>query len=192
VTTAAPPGRRSSRDSSDVGDLERAATIVRALQGVVDAAAAHLASVTSEDGRISVARMDEHQTVLYDLASVASSVSAAERLLAYGEHGDREAMLALVWAADVHADLGGRMAGRWAGWGVDPHSSGIWSDEVSEAVAAGRDTTFLMALADHVLADGEAGPRHLPEDLEMVRQTFRRFAEAVSYTHLTLPTTPYV
>jgi (2S)-methylsuccinyl-CoA dehydrogenase len=160
-----------------VSHLDQARTIVTALRSVIDTAAAHLADVTAEDGRVSVTRMDEHQTVLYDLATVASGVSAAEHLLGYGEHGDREAMLALAWAADVHADLGGRMAGRWDDWGIDPHATGIWDDDVSAAVAAGRDTGFLASLGDLVLSDGEAGPRHLPEDLEMVRQTFRRFAE---------------
>ncbi len=48
---------------------------------------------------------------------------------------------------------------------------------MAAAVTAGRDTAFLSGIAERVLKDGEAGPRHLPEDLEMVRQTFRRFAE---------------
>ncbi|HEX9890127.1 MAG TPA: acyl-CoA dehydrogenase family protein, partial [Nitriliruptorales bacterium] len=157
--------------------LDHARTIVGALRATVDAAAGHLAAATEKDGLVSVSKMDERQTVLYDLASIASSVKAAEVMLDYGQQGERESKLALAWAADVHADLGGRMAGRWDAIGVDPHASGLWDDAVMVAVAAGRDAAFLAALGDAVIADKQAGPRHLPEDLEMVRDTFRRFAE---------------
>jgi (2S)-methylsuccinyl-CoA dehydrogenase len=160
-----------------VSHLDQARTIVEALRTTVERAVAALARETEKDGRVSVSAMDQHQTVVYDLATVASSVAAAEHLLAYGEHGDHEAALALAYAADVHAELGGRMGGRWAELGIDPHTVGIWSDDVSAAVTAGRDTALLDTIAERVLKDGEAGPRHLPEDLEMVRQTFRRFAE---------------
>jgi (2S)-methylsuccinyl-CoA dehydrogenase len=160
-----------------VSHLDQARTIVEALRTTVDRAVATLAHATEKDGRVSVSKLDEHQTVAYDLATMASSVAAAEHLLDYGGNGDHEAALALAYAGDVHAELGGRMGGRWGELGVDPHTVGIWSDEVSAAVAAGRDTALLDTIADRVLRDGEAGPRHLPEDLEMVRQTFRRFAE---------------
>jgi (2S)-methylsuccinyl-CoA dehydrogenase len=160
-----------------VSHLEQARTIVGALRGAIDAASTHLATQSEKDGRVSVSKMDEHQTVAYDLAAVASAVGAAEHLLAFGEHGDHEAKLALAYAADVLADTNGRFNGRWAEAGIDPQATGLWSDGVGEAVRAGRDTAFLAGIADTVLKDGEAAPRHLPEDLEMVRQTFRRFAE---------------
>lgn len=154
--------------------LDQARTITAALRDVVDAAARHLAGECEKDGRISVARMDERQSVLYDLATIASSVRAAESLDAYGEHGELEARLALAWAADVHADLGARMAGRWADLGVDP--APLHADDVTAAVRSGRDTAFLSALGEQVVA-GPSLPMHLSEELEMVRQAFRQFAE---------------
>ncbi|MDX1510623.1 MAG: acyl-CoA dehydrogenase family protein [Nitriliruptorales bacterium] len=157
--------------------LEQATTIVTALRAAIDAATAHLAAACEQDGRISVARMDEHQASLYDIASLSASVAAAEQLVADGSRGDREARLALAWAADVYTDLFGRATGRWSEWGVAPTEIGMLTDDVHAAVEAGRSATFLGDLGDEVLADGEAGPRHLPEDLEMVRDAFRRFAE---------------
>ena len=157
--------------------LDHASRIVGALQQVIDKAAAHLREQTQRDGRVSVHLMDARQVVLYDLTSAASNVAAAESLLAYGRHGEREAQLALAWAADVHADLSARMQGRWQALGVDPGTSSPWDEEMTEAVQAGRDPAFLAAVGTAVLGDGEVGPRHLPEDLEMVRQTFRRYAE---------------
>ncbi|MBS3939972.1 MAG: acyl-CoA dehydrogenase family protein [Actinobacteria bacterium] len=153
--------------------LTHAETLVTALEGIVATAAEGLAAKSEKDGRISTALLDQHQTVAYDLASVASAVAAARHLLGYGEKGDHEAALALAYAADVAVDLQGRVAGRQSQWGLE----GDVLAEVADALAAGRDPQFLADLADKVLANGEAGPRHLSEELEMVRQTFRRFAE---------------
>ncbi len=156
--------------------LDQARTITTALRTAVDAAAAHFADVTEKGGRVSVELMDEHQTALYDMASIASSVRAAESMLSYGEGGELEAKLALSWAADVHADLTARIIGRWAEWGIPADGGGLFTDEVGEAVSAGRDTAFLAALGDAVIANPSL-PMHLGEELEMVRQAFRQFAE---------------
>jgi (2S)-methylsuccinyl-CoA dehydrogenase len=156
-----------------VSQLEHARALVTAMQDAVDRAAGHLAVRCEEGGRISTRRVDEHQTVAYDLASVASAVAAAQHLVAYGEQGGHEAALALAYAAEVATDLRGRVAGREASWGL---AVGVLDDH-AEAIAAGRAPAFLAELAEQVLATGEAGPRHLGEELEMVRQTFRRFAE---------------
>lgn len=153
--------------------LEHASALVTALQTTIDRAAEHLAVQCEKDGRISAQLVDQHQTVAYDLASVSAATAAARELLTFGEQGDTEAGLALAFAADTAVDLRTRVAGREAEWGI---TDGALTD-VDEAIAAGRDTDFLSALADAILATGEAGGRHLPEDLEMVRQTFRRFAE---------------
>jgi (2S)-methylsuccinyl-CoA dehydrogenase len=156
-----------------VAHLEHATALVEAMRTVVDRAAADLAARCEKDRRISTALVDDHQTVAYDLASVSAAVVAAEELTAWGERGATEAALALAFAADTAADLRSRVFGREGEWGLERDVL----DDVADAIAAGRDTAFLSSLADEVLRTGEAGPRHLPEDLEMVRQTFRRFAE---------------
>lgn len=153
--------------------LEQATSVVDALEATIAEATAHLSEACEKDGKISVGLMDERQTVAYDLASVASAVRAGRSLLAYGEHGDHEAALALAYAADVAADLRGRLTGREDDWGTDGGALAA----VADAIAAGRDAAFLAAIGDRVMATGEAGPRHLPEELEMVRDAFRRFAE---------------
>jgi (2S)-methylsuccinyl-CoA dehydrogenase len=156
-----------------VSHLDHARAIVDALEAVVAATTDHLAQGAEKDGRVSVDLMDEHQTVTYDMATIASTVRAARALVAYGEHGDHEARLALAFAADTAADLRARLLGREAEWGTN----GEALDEVADAIAAGRDTSLLSSIGEAVIASGEAGPRHLPEELEMVRDAFRRFAE---------------
>ncbi|MER5179078.1 acyl-CoA dehydrogenase family protein [Streptomyces sp. NPDC002896] len=144
-------------------NLVPARVVVEVLQAVVDKAAAHLASWAT----------DEDQTVAYDLASMSSAVAAAAELLDYGTEGQAEADLALLYAADVAADLAGRMAGRESLWGVNRSAL----DGIAAHVAAGRDPAFLDRVASRVLATREAGPRHLSEELQLVRSTFRGFAE---------------
>jgi (2S)-methylsuccinyl-CoA dehydrogenase len=153
--------------------LDHARALLAGLEEVVATSAAHLATRCVQDGRISVELIDGQQTVAYDLASVSSAVAAAGALVAWGEHGELEATLALTYAAEVAVDLRGRVTGREPAWGLEP---GVLEDRAG-ALAAGRDPALLSELADAVLETGEAGPRHLPEDLEMVRRTFRRFAE---------------
>lgn len=156
--------------------LDAARTITEALRAAIDTAASHLATECEKGGRVSVAKMDERQSVLYDLASIASSVRAAESMLEWGAAGELEGKLALAWAADVYTDLFQRAGGRWEDWGVLPTPVGLLTDEVHEAVRLGRDTAFLSALGADVI-DNPHLPMHLSEELEMVRQAFRQFAE---------------
>ncbi len=154
-------------------ELAHARALITAVDQRLQTASRHLADRCGVDGRIDAARLDEHQSAAYDLASVSSALAAARALADLGEPDALQARLALVAAADVAADLLARTAGREPAYGLerDPLA------EVADDLAAGRDAALLGAVGDAVLATGEAGPRHLDEDLEMVRQTFRRFAE---------------
>ncbi|XVV38331.1 acyl-CoA dehydrogenase family protein [Streptomyces sp. CA-100214] len=133
------------------------------MQTVVDRASAHVASCSTE----------EDQIVAYDLASTSSAVAGAAELLEYGTDNEDAADLALLYAADVAAELAGRLSGREALWGT---SSSVL-DDIAHHLAAGRDPELVDRVAQRVLASREAGPRHLSEDLQLVRSTFRRFAE---------------
>ncbi|MHB9757130.1 acyl-CoA dehydrogenase family protein [Streptomyces sp. BYX5S] len=145
--------------------LARATALVEALEEVVDTASARLAAAPATD---------DDQTVPYDIASVSSSVAAARRLLDLGARSEAEADLALLFAADTAADLAGRAFGREHLWGA----GGSVLDAVAGHVAAGRAPAFLDAVADRVVAaGGEAAPRHLSDELQLVRGTFRDFAE---------------
>jgi (2S)-methylsuccinyl-CoA dehydrogenase len=156
-----------------VSELTHALSLIDAVDARLTTAARHLATACTVDGRIDADRLDEHQTVAYDLASLSSALVAARALAELGEPDGTQSRLALVAAADVAADLLARIAGREASFGLAPNPLA----EVAEELAAGRATSLLGELGDQVLASGEAGPRHLDEDLEMVRSTFRRFAE---------------
>ncbi len=156
--------------------LEQARTLVDACRAVVDGATARLAADSAKDGRIDLELMDREQVLAYDLATVAGAVTAAEAMLPYGEAGELEARLTVAFAGHVAADLAGRMAGRERAWALEAESPWHGSG-VAEALRAARSTQLLEHLADTVLTDPEL-PRHLGEEQQMVRETFRDYAEA--------------
>jgi (2S)-methylsuccinyl-CoA dehydrogenase len=139
-------------------DLSAAAAAVDVAKAVVEGAARHLAAAGD---------VDANQVVAYDLAHAAAAVENARAILDYGAKGKVEGRIACAFVADALFDLRTRTLGREALWGTTP-------DALTSAdafVSTYRDPAFLADLC------GEAGPRHLDSDLEMVQDTFRRFAE---------------
>jgi (2S)-methylsuccinyl-CoA dehydrogenase len=152
--------------------LSAARAAVDTAGSVVARAAQHLAEVSAEDGKISVARLDQHQTLAYDLAHAAAAVEGSKVMCTYAEHGEVESMLARAYVADAVWDVATRMFGRTATWNVDVA-------ELTPAlpfVEAHRAPEFLDALGEQCAKHG-TGPTHLSDDFELVADTFRRFAE---------------
>lgn len=153
-------------------ELSAAAAAVDLAAGVVAAASRHLAEASADGGRVSVAMLDRHQVLAYDLAHAASAVEGCRVMLGYGEYGDLESRLACVFIADAIADLATRVAGRDRTWGADPADLAPAHDFVMEH----RSPEYLEELADELPRHG-TGPTHLSDDFELVRETFHRFAE---------------
>jgi len=153
--------------------LADASAVADVLAREVDTAARRLAAASAgDDGRLSVARLDEHQVLAYDVAHAAAAVEASRVMCRYGEHGELESMLARAYVADAFADVTARLVGRESLWGVERSSL----DADHAFVAAHRDPVFLAQIADQCVKHG-SGPTHLSDDFEMVADTFRRFAE---------------
>ena len=135
-----------------------AADAVAVGRRVIDAAAKHLAANGDEDSA---------QLAAYDLAHAAAAVENAAAVLDYAEKGDVENRIANAFVADALHDVATRLLGREEAWGVE---LGMIHDALP-FVREHRSAAYLSALA------GDAGPRHLDSDFEMVQDTFRRFAE---------------
>ncbi|MFM8304010.1 MAG: acyl-CoA dehydrogenase family protein [Actinomycetota bacterium] len=160
-------------DDADITpDLPAAKAAIDLVAEVVDAACRTLATRSAVDGRIAVARLDEHQVLAYDLAHAASAVEGCRVMLHYGEAGAYEALLATGYIADAIFDIYGRVVSREDVWGVAP---GVL-DGALGFVGAHRSPEFLDRIAEEAARQG-GGPSHLSEDFDLVRETFRRFAE---------------
>jgi len=127
-------------------------------QAVVDACAKHL----STNGGV-----DANQVVAYDLAHAAAAIACATAAVEYGGRGNTEANLAAAFIADAIHDVATRVTGREDAWGTSVGAL----DKAVRATAPGRGPEFLAGLV------GEQGDRHLEGDMQMVTDTFRRFAE---------------
>ncbi len=152
--------------------LDAAAGAVEHAAAVVDRAAARLAEQSRDGDKLSVAKLDEHQVLAYDLAHGAAAVEGSRVMLDYGRLGEVESMLARAYVADAIWDLATRVLGRSEAWG-----SGI--DALAPAlpfVEQHRAPSFLAALGDRCAQVG-TGPNHLDDEFTLVADTFRRFGE---------------
>jgi (2S)-methylsuccinyl-CoA dehydrogenase len=149
-----------------------AATAVDRAADVVAIATEHLARAATVDGRISVAQLDQHQVLGYDLAHAASAVEGAKVMVDYAGRGEVESLLARAFIADAVADLGAKLLGREGVWGVD---AGVLAD-AWPFVEEHRAPEFLESVAATLDRSG-TGPSHLPDDFQLAADTFHRFAE---------------
>jgi (2S)-methylsuccinyl-CoA dehydrogenase len=154
------------------GQLEAAGFAVEAAARVITASVESLARASADEGRVSVAKLDRHQVLAYDLAHAASALEGCRVMLDYGGHGELESLLARAFVADAVADLGARLVARDEVWGTDP----AVLQHAHDFVAEHRSPEFLEQLAAHLPRHG-TGPTHLSDDFELVRETFHRFAE---------------
>jgi (2S)-methylsuccinyl-CoA dehydrogenase len=155
-----------------MSDHDAAAAAVDALGSLVDTATTSLTRKVEQDGRIPAERFDDHQVVAYDLAHAASAVAGSRVMLEYARHGELETQLAYVYIADAIADVASRLVGRDGEWGVDLATLA----PAHEFVSRYRSPAMLDELADR-LPSGGTGPAHLPDEFDLVRDTFHRFAE---------------
>jgi (2S)-methylsuccinyl-CoA dehydrogenase len=153
-------------------ELHHARTLVDACRGVVERATRRLANDSVSAGRVDLGLLDREQVLAYDLASIAGQVAAAEEMVGYGALGAFENELAVAFAGEVAAGLAARLSGREDSWDAE----GWLTSEVESALRGARAPALLETIAERVLNTPEL-PRHLDDDLEMVRRTFRDFAE---------------
>ena len=134
------------------------AEAVALARDVIAAAGRHLAAA---------GQVDDNQVAAYDLAHAAAAVETAAAVVDYGERGEVERRIAAAFVADAVHDVATRLLGREPAWGIEPGAL----DGALALVREYRSAEFLASLA------GEEGSHHLDADFELVRDTFRRFAD---------------
>jgi (2S)-methylsuccinyl-CoA dehydrogenase len=145
-------------------DLSAAAAAVDLADGVIGAAVRRLATTGGPDA---------NQVLAYDVAHAAAAAATARALFDYGALGDVEARIACAYAAETVHDLLTRLAGREPLWDAEPDAL----RRAQPLLEAYRDPEFLSALAE------TPGRRGLDDDMEMVQDTFRAFADNVVAPH---------
>ncbi len=156
------PNPSGTVDQAALADLAPAKAALDLASDLVAGTARRLARI-SDGGKL----LDDHQVLAYDLAHATAGIETARAALRYGAQGETEARLAAIFVADVVADIVARTVGRERDWGAEPG----WHEEASSWLSLARSPGAVASVAE------TPGPLHLDPDFELVRETFRRFAE---------------
>ncbi len=168
--------------ASNHADLGARATL-HACDSLLATARLHLAARATDRGRISNDRIDRMQWPVYELSWCTTWLRVAEAMLdsaGASRATELEAHLAELCAGTAAHEIRTRLQRSPADFGLD-------AGTLNSAFAAPAVETFMAhalaadqasTLAGEVAAQG-FGARGLSEDHEMIRETFRRFADDV-------------
>jgi len=160
---------------------------------VMDVAKAKLRDELSEGGKVSAALLEQNQAAAHGLSWLATYVEAlrqmqawAERLQAEGKFGEVEQLIHQIAFGEYLAQMQGGIPMsqgeilRLAALGMSSEDMAPLHDAPVAALVAGGNTPAararLVALMQERAAETTVGATGLEEELEMIRDQFRRFA----------------
>jgi (2S)-methylsuccinyl-CoA dehydrogenase len=166
---------------------------VAPVEAVLERAKASVADLVTVDGRVSGAEIEAHQTAAHGLAWLATYVESlrqmqnwATRLQEQGQFGEVEQLIhQIAFGEYLHQIAGGiqmnqgemvRLQDLGLGWDA---LSGFQCAEVQTLMARGNSQaarTRLVELMQERAAEITVGRSGLDDELEMIREQFRRFA----------------
>jgi len=153
-----------------------------------------LRALVSRDGKVSAARLEAEQTAAHGVAWLATYAEAlrqmqawAERLQQSGQFGEMEALILQIAFGEYLAQIAGGIP-MSQGEIVRPQDLGLTSEDlapwqggaIAALVAAGNTPAVrsrLVALMRDNHGRATFGATGLEEELEMIREQFRRFAD---------------
>jgi (2S)-methylsuccinyl-CoA dehydrogenase len=156
-----------------------------ALRQLVAQSTAHLAAACIEQGVISMQRLNQRQTTLFDLALVAAQLTAAEQLVQHAATLAPDATPDAVWvhtlaelqvADTVQAGLS-CFTYREAEFGLEEAAVATLARHSAQFLRAQHAPARIAAAAELLYTVGHAGADNLSAEQRAVQTTFRRFAE---------------
>ena len=171
-----------------MADLKRARSVLQIVENTLQDCWLHLYEQCSEAGRLSSKKLDSRQVASFELAHSAAELTAAKHVIEYAEAspteggGEFEARAALVFTADAVNAIRGRLSSRPTDYDLDADklAATLYAHEPNALVEDWLKTESLEALGEEVLErDGRLGVSLLNDEQEMIRDSFRKFAEDV-------------
>ncbi|MGN0932461.1 acyl-CoA dehydrogenase family protein [Falsigemmobacter intermedius] len=193
-------GRMSDQRVAVLGDLEALCSAVQApLQGLLALAKDKLRAAVTEEGRISAKRLEAEQRAAHGLSWIATYVEAlaqmeawSGRLRAEGRFGEMEQLLLQIGAGEYLAQIFGglpmtqgeilRLTDLW----ISATEAAEFRTPEVEALIAGNSVPArarLMALMRENQGRATFGATGLEDELEMIRDQFRRFSDEKVIPH---------
>ena len=173
--------------------LSQAETALDQARQLVDASLLDLRSRSLDGGRVSPAKLDEHQLVSYELALCTSESAAARFMLDYARElhsssGDApgsvrfEDRLAALFCAEAVNSIGARLRARPVDFGLDDATitAALGEAAVASFLAQQLNAGNIASVGQQACErGGDLGADLLDDDHIMMRDSFRRFADDV-------------
>ena len=173
--------------------LSLTAIVVPAVETVFDAARARVKDTVSEAGRVSAKKMDAHQTATHGLAWLATYVESLRQMRAWAgrlhdqaRFGEVEKLLLQISFGEYLAQIKGCILMnqgeiiRLRDLGLSPNeTTALDIPEIETLIAYGNSQSArirLVELMQERNADVTVGASGLDEELEMIRDQFRRYS----------------
>jgi len=174
--------------------LSLTAAALPAAEAVLGAATAHVRAVLTRDGRISGAALEDNQHGAHALAWLATYVESlrqlrawADRLEAAGNFGEMEQLILQIGFGEYLAQIRGGIPmsqgeiARLADMGVGPAEAAALAEGAAAVLAAEGNTQAARGRLALLMQDNAGRATHgatgLDEELEMIRDQFRRYAD---------------
>lgn len=145
-----------------------------------------LAKENSENGKISVPRMDRNQLVFYQLSWLTAEQNIAENFLKYAwdeskNTGELERKMSAVFAGEVISHIRGEISSRPKDFATtsDKVVLQLFSAEINSFLEDILDIKNYVEVSDTIHQTGSFGSYGLSDDHEAFRETFKDFAENV-------------
>ena len=169
------------------------AAAVAPAEALLDVAIARVRETVSKDGRVSASLLEQNQTAAHGLAWLATYVESlrqmqkwAERLQATGQFGEMEALIHQIAFGEYLLQITGGIqmnqgeVVRLQDIGLSQEDArGLMGPEAAQLCEQGNTQAARMALVA-LMQEGKAeltfGKTGLDEELEMIREQFRRYA----------------
>lgn len=145
-----------------------------------------LAQKNSENGKVSVSKMDKTQHVFYQLAWLTAQQRVAENFIEYAWDeakgtGELEKQMAFSFAGETITNIRSELAARPAEYELTYAEifSKLFNDEINGYVESAAKIENYTEITDKIVDLGHFGAYGLSEDHENFRQIFKDFAENV-------------
>ncbi|MCP5501043.1 MAG: acyl-CoA/acyl-ACP dehydrogenase [Leptospiraceae bacterium] len=167
-------------------DRTAADKALQASAKLVDEVTGALAQKFSENGKVSVPKMDTNQYVCYQLAWLTAEQQVAESFVNYAWNdslgtSELEKKMAIAFAGETVAHIRSELSSKPKEFGLTSARvrEALFSDEMDEFIQNATEISKYSEIADLIVEKGHAGVYGLSEEHETFRETFRKFAEGV-------------
>ncbi|MCP5495226.1 MAG: acyl-CoA/acyl-ACP dehydrogenase, partial [Leptospiraceae bacterium] len=166
-------------------DKTKVESCLKASGSFIEEVTENLAKKCSENGKVSIKKMDENQLVSYQLAWLTAEQRIAENFVNYAWNdsigtSDLEKQMACTFAAEVVSHIRSEIGQRPTEFGTSHEKvfSDLYNTDINSYIEIYSKINNYESIIDMIVEKGHAGVYGLNEDHESFRDAFKKFAES--------------